>query len=191
MSSNTVLSSSNKTLKNRNKSNTKTRKNVYASATKMIDNDGWITMLKPGKPTNDITHVEKSTSNSIEDEEIRQLSEAINQSIQSHKEYKLSEDVSLEYYINVSLHDEMEQKCGMGQNDENSQNDEEKQIKEAIELSLRPKNEYKSPEDLMIDIAKKMSMEYDVKLYSDSEFPSLSMSMSMSNKRQVAFTDYL
>lgn len=62
--------------------------------------------------------------------------------------------------------------------DSDEYDDEEtEQIKRAIELSLKTKNDYKSQEEREIEIAIKLSMEYDIMINSTTEFPVISASM--------------
>lgn len=57
--------------------------------------------------------------------------------------------------------------------------EETKEIKKAIQLSLKTSNSYKSPEEREIEIAIKLSMEYDIMINSTSEFPTISGSLTV------------
>lgn len=55
--------------------------------------------------------------------------------------------------------------------------EETKEIKKAIELSIKTKKTYKSPEEREIEIAIQLSMEHDIMINSTTEFPVISGSL--------------
>jgi hypothetical protein len=160
MSSNMNYQKSNKKPKHKSKYPT--------SSSRIVDNDGWTTMIRSGKPSSESVNTNTNATTTEEDEETKQMREAMELSLKSNQEYKSPEDITVEHFMKISLNDESE---------------EEKQIREAIELSIKSHNEYKSPDEVVLDIAKRLSLQYevDVTCSSEHDFPSLSMAMAMSS----------
>jgi tRNA U34 5-carboxymethylaminomethyl modifying enzyme MnmG/GidA len=147
------------TSKSSNKKNIKNKSSVIS----IVDNDGWNKMLKSGKPSDRTIQGVIKIKSIEEDEETKQLREAIEQSIKSDKEYKSQNDIDIEYFTKLSIEED----------------EETKQLREAIEESIKSHKKYKSPEEVAINLAKHLSMEYNVNIYSEIEFPRLSIVSSL------------